>query len=646
MKQTSILIIDDSKFLSDALKKSFEDRNYAITQAFDVAMAKEILAEEVFDYALLDLELPDGKGEDLLPYLQAHEKLRVIILTTSRDKTRREEIFKFANVVDYITKERYFADMELAIVRLIEMITSNYNLSILIVDDSRFMRNQLRILLSKRNFKVYDVANGKDALSTIKDNKIDAVIIDLEMPVMDGNKLIGAIKRNKANLYLPLMVVSGTSDPDKIAKVLKNGAADFIKKPFAEEELLLKVDKMMQELKHKKLIDLQQEELRKINLELEMAHKKALEANEAKSNFLSVMSHEIRTPLNAILGFIRILKEAEKDQKKYKFLDIIDKSSKTLTNVINDILDINKIESGNFTLEIIDFNPTEEFNSVIHLFAENAAENKIQLIDSISNSLPQFVRSDVLRIKQILSNLLSNAIKFTPADKKVELIIDFNQEESSLFFAIKDEGIGISHENLQNITKPFQQADSSTARKFGGTGLGLSIVEKLLELLSSTLIIESELGKGSTFSFTINVEEIDLENKESQNTTDINFNGKRVLVADDNKTNLLLVETILEDMHIEVISALDGVEAEDKFKHNSFDLILMDINMPNKNGIQAMQAIRKIEKLKRDSTPIIALTANSLSGDKEKYIDQGFDEYLAKPIEMKSLLKILNHYFS
>ena len=368
MNDISILIIDDSKFLSDALKSSLEERGYSVTQAFDIETARNILQDKFFDYALLDLELPDGAGETLLPYLQIHEELRVIVLTTSRDKKRREEIFKFGIVVDYITKERYFADMELAIVRLIEMISTNNKLSVLIVEDSRFMRTQLRILLSKRNFKVFDVTNGQEALSVIKENKIDAVIIDLEMPIMDGNKLIGIIKRDKTNLLMPLMVVSGTSDPNKIAKVLKNGACDFIKKPFIEEELLLKVDKMMQDLKQQRLINLQQEELVRINLELEMANKKANEANEAKSEFLSVMSHEIRTPLNAIIGFVQILKKTEKEKEKLEYLNIIDNSSETLTNTINDILDISKIESGNFTLEMIDFNPKVEFNSTFSLF--------------------------------------------------------------------------------------------------------------------------------------------------------------------------------------------------------------------------------------------------------------------------------------
>lgn len=250
----SILIIDDSKLINNSLTQALSARGFEVLQAFDVESAKNILHERSFDYALLDLELPDGVGEDVLPYLQIHEEIRVIVMTSNRDKQRREHLFNYGIVIDYITKERYFADMELAIVQLIERVSTNHTLNILIVDDSRFMRTQLRILLSKRGFNVYDAINGKEALKIIKEQEIDAAIIDLEMPVMDGNKLLGAIKRDKKNLFMPVMVVSGTTDPDKIARIIKNGASDFIKKPYANEELILNIDKMMQDLKQQRQI--------------------------------------------------------------------------------------------------------------------------------------------------------------------------------------------------------------------------------------------------------------------------------------------------------------------------------------------------------------------------------------------------------
>jgi len=254
MSKQSIFIIDDSKLINNSLKNSLEQRGFEVTQAFDIATAKAILLDNSFDYALLDLVLPDGDGETLLPFLQIHEEIRVIVMTSDRDADRRENLFSFGIVIDYITKDRHFDEMELSIVQLIERISTNNNLTILVVDDSNFMRTHLRILLSKRGFKVLVAIDGKEALQVIKKHKIDAAIVDLEMPVMDGNRLLSAIRRDRANLLMPIMVISGTSDPSKIARVIKNGANDFIKKPYANEELLLKVDKMMEELKHERLI--------------------------------------------------------------------------------------------------------------------------------------------------------------------------------------------------------------------------------------------------------------------------------------------------------------------------------------------------------------------------------------------------------
>ena len=384
------------------------------------------------------------------------------------------------------------------------------------------------------------------------------------------------------------------------------------------------------------------------NLVLQLQDKvqEAKSASKAKSEFLSIMSHEIRTPLNAIMGFVQILKKSEKDTKKYKYLDTIDKSSKSLTNIINDILDISKIESGKFTLEMSKFSPKDEFTSLFNLFEQNAIENKINLINSISSELPYYLKSDILRIKQIVSNLLSNAIKFTGVGKNIELIVTFNQTTSSLYIEVKDEGIGISQENIQNVTKAFTQADSSTARKYGGTGLGLSIVTNLLQLFKTELRIQSILGEGSSFNFNLKVKQIKGIPSIQQETQNINFNAKKILVAEDNKTNQMLINIILTEMNMKVTIVQNGKEAIETFKKEYFDLVLMDINMPIMNGSESMLEIKKYQKEHSRETPIIALTANAVSGDKQKYLNAGFDGYLSKPIETEKLIEVLNSNFS
>ena len=367
-------------------------------------------------------------------------------------------------------------------------------------------------------------------------------------------------------------------------------------------------------------------------------------ANKAKSEFLSVMSHEIRTPLNAIMGFVQILQKKEDDVTKKKYLDTINASSKVLTNVINDILDISKIESGSFFLESVEFETQEEFKTLFSLFEQSASEKKINLINSIDVNIPKYLESDILRLKQIISNLLSNAIKFTSEGNSVELIIDFHLQSKMLYVEVRDEGIGIAPQNIELVTEAFTQADSTTARKYGGSGLGLSIVTKLLKLFGTKLEIQSELGKGSRFSFALKVKSVEHKEKAKEEHQNTSFKRKRVLVAEDNKTNQMLIKILLQELGLEVVIAQDGQMAVEKYRQERYNIVFMDINMPNKNGIEAMLEIKDYQKEHQLSTPIVALTANAVSGDKEKYLAEGFDDYLAKPIDSQELEVILKKY--
>ncbi len=372
-------------------------------------------------------------------------------------------------------------------------------------------------------------------------------------------------------------------------------------------------------------------------------------ANRAKSEFLSVMSHEIRTPLNAIIGFVKILKEQEEDKEKKKYLNTIDQSSNILINVINDILDITKIEANKLSLEKNSFQPKEEFSSLYMLFEKTAEEKGVKLVNIVSGDFPKYLKSDILRLKQVVSNLLSNAIKFTPEGGEVTLLISFDRVKELLDIEVCDSGIGIAEKDIAKITESFIQADSSIARKYGGTGLGLSIVTAILKLFDSELIIKSKLGEGSSFRFSFKVDIVDIDGVEedSEITEDLDFSGRKILVAEDNKTNQMLIEILLEDMNVEIVMVNDGLEALSSIKEDSFDIILMDINMPNKNGVEAMQEIKVYEKeMNLKLTPIVALTANAVSGDKEKYLELGFDDYLAKPIDIELLEKMLKRYFA
>ncbi len=382
---------------------------------------------------------------------------------------------------------------------------------------------------------------------------------------------------------------------------------------------------------------------REQNEKLLIANEKATHSVKAKSEFLANMSHEIRTPLNAILGFIDLLKEENIGKKSITYINIIDNSSKGLLKIIEDILDFSKIESGKLEIDKIDFNTKEEFEIITHLFLAKCSENNITLTLNLDENLPKSINTDPLRIKQVISNLLSNAIKFTSEHKKI--VVTINYTNSYLNVSVKDEGKGIAKDKLLHIFESFSQEDSSTTREYGGTGLGLTISSELVKLLGGELKVKSELDVGSEFYFSIPVTIAkDVESTKEFNE-DITFKGEKILLVEDNKANQMFMGIILNELELEVEIANDGVESVEMFKQNSYDLILMDENMPNMDGIEATQQILNIESQNKLShTPIIALTANALKGDREKFLNAGMDEYLTKPIDKRQIAKALREF--
>ena len=376
--------------------------------------------------------------------------------------------------------------------------------------------------------------------------------------------------------------------------------------------------------------------------ELEIESSKLKEAVEIKSNFLANMSHEIRTPLNGILGFVDILKDNIKEKENKKYLKIINNSSHHLLGVIDDILDFSKIENGKLSIEFIDFNIKKELQSIVDLFMVRANDNNISIEVNFDNDLPHVLVGDVLRIKQVLSNLLSNAIKFTPQGKKIYLNIKYIK--NLLHVNVKDEGIGISQNRIAHIFEAFAQEDNSTTRKYGGTGLGLTISYNLVKAMSGELKLKSELGLGSEFYFSIPLK-VSTQNIKTISKKSINILEGEILVVEDNKSNQMFMKVILKNMGLKFDIAQDGQEAVNMFNKNKYDAILMDENMPNMNGIEATKQIINIEQSRQlPHTPIVALTANALKGDRERFLAAGMDEYLAKPIDKKKLNKILSKY--
>ncbi|MEM7456033.1 MAG: ATP-binding protein [Planctomycetota bacterium] len=390
--------------------------------------------------------------------------------------------------------------------------------------------------------------------------------------------------------------------------------------------------------------------------ELENSKKAAESANKAKSEFLANMSHEIRTPMNAILGFTDWLRRglAENRDEELEYLSTIHSSGRHLMELINDILDLSKIEAGRMEIDKIQRSPHAVIHDVVNFLRVRAEDKSIYLKVKFDQPLPETIETDDVRLRQVITNLVGNAIKFT-SDGGVTIRTMMIREggRSMLKVAIEDTGIGMTPEQLEKIFKPFVQADASVTRKFGGTGLGLAISKRIVTALGGTVSVESEAGKGTTFSFTIGVGDIsnvpltDYEtfkkNTREQRRSEVaseqfRLPPARILVVDDGKANRRLIKLVLEKAGCKLDEAENGQVALDQVEKNEYDAILMDMQMPVLDGFQATSRLRE----RGFTNPIIALTANAMTGDQEKCLAAGCDKFLPKPIDLDLLVTTLN----
>ncbi|MEW5814847.1 MAG: MASE3 domain-containing protein [Spirochaetota bacterium] len=378
-------------------------------------------------------------------------------------------------------------------------------------------------------------------------------------------------------------------------------------------------------------------------------------ANQAKSEFLANMSHELRTPLNTIIGFSQVLKEEHfggTDTRQAEYLRDIYNSALHLLGLIDNILDFSKIESGKLELESVPFNLHREIRNGIDSLRFPADSKGLTLTHKVAPGVPAFVLGDPLRFRQILLNLLSNAVKFTQ-EGGIEVTAEAgepgsqtekNHNKVNLNFRVSDTGTGIPKNRLEHIFNPFTQADSSISRHFGGTGLGLSITKKLVQLMGGTILVESEIGKGTVFSFSLSfllptAAELASSQRISEATAEAGIKPPlKVLVVDDNEINRKLMEAILRKRNFQVVKTVNGVEAVDLWSKGSFDLILMDVEMPVMNGYEATAHIREQEKKSGAHVPIIALTAHALKEHRDLSLKAGMDGYVVKPVEINNLL--------
>ena len=521
--------------------------------------------------------------------------------------------------------------------------------SVLIVDDVAANINALLYIL-KSEYHMFTVNNGREAIKIAEKFLPDVILLDILMPEMDGYEVLSVLKNSEKTKDIPVIFITGLSDDESEEKGLKLGAVDYITKPFFPAIVKLRVYNQIQ------IINLRRD--------LETAAETARIANRAKSDFLANMSHEIRTPMNVIVGLTELLLEEESltaDIYTTDSLKKINTAGIALTGIINDVLDISKIESGKFTLNPVRYDTAGMLNDVININIFRIEDKPITFQLDIEENIFCELYGDDLRIKQILNNLLSNAFKYT-REGTVTLSVGTNRrtqdQDIELSVSVSDTGIGIRKEDLEKLFADYNQVDTQANRYVEGTGLGLSITKGLVELMGGEISVESEYGIGTKFTVClrqgfVSEEFIGAETKEklyafryednkkktARNITRPDLSYAKVLVVDDFATNFDVAKGMLGKYKIKVDCVTNGQEAVDLIKDGEliYDAVFMDHMMPGMDGIEATRLIRTLDTEYAKTVPIIALTANAIAGNEQMFLEYGFQDFLSKPVSITKM---------
>lgn len=401
--------------------------------------------------------------------------------------------------------------------------------------------------------------------------------------------------------------------------------------------------------------------LRSYNIRLTAAAKAANQANEAKSHFLSTMSHDIRTPMNAILGLNEMVLRESREEETLNYSRSIQTAGNTLLSLINDILDFSRIEAGRMEIINVDYSFVSMVNDLVNMVSGRAQDKGLKFDLDVDRNIPMILNGDEIRVKQVITNILTNAVKYTK-EGSITFKAGFEKEESKndsirLFISVTDTGIGIKAEDMKRMFQAFERIDENENRSIEGTGLGMSIAQSFLNLMGSHIEVESEYGKGSTFSFALvqgvkdwkpigDFEEAFKKSLSDRNKYRESFTAPdaRILVVDDTPVNLSVFESLLKNTKVRIDKALSGDEGISFYRRVHYDVIFLDHMMPDKDGIETLLEMKEISDSPNNGTPVICLTANAISGMREMYIREGFDDYITKPVDPDRLELMLLHY--
>ncbi|MBG6188549.1 response regulator [Flavobacterium sp. CAN_S2] len=659
-----ILLVDDLPENLFALEVILSDENYSCVKANSGNEALKILLhQQDFALILIDVQMPMMDGFETVELIRQIDKLKhvpIIFLTASMDNS--VQIFKGyqAGAVDYMIKPLSPEILRAKVAVFVDLHTKNQEL-LFQAQQLKKLNTDLNAQKLRSDYSLSLIEASYDPLFAISpEGKItDMNNASVEVTGIERQELIGTdffeyfTEPEKAlEVYKKVFEKGFIADSPlilrhkngKVIHVLFNGAVYKDDKENVMGAAIVARDVTNQKRIETELIEakifaeLATEIAEEAKINAENAKAIAENAMKAKQQFLSNMSHEIRTPMNAIIGFTKVLFRTDLTYKQKEYLSAIKISGDALIVLINDILDLAKVDAGKMTFEKTPFKMDSSITAMLHLFENKIQEKNLKLIKEYDPKIPDVLVGDPIRLHQIILNLVSNAVKFT-FKGKITVSVDLLHEDHEkviLKFDVTDTGIGISEEKIGTIFENFQQATSGTSKLYGGTGLGLAIVKQLVEPQGGTIRVNSIIHEGSTFSFTLPFQKTNDKAQLENEVTKIESELKniKVLVVEDIPLNQLLMKTLLDDFGFERDIAENGKIAIEKLKEKEYEIVLMDLQMPEMNGFEATEYIRKTMK---STIPIIALTADVTTVDLAKCKAVGMDDYLAKPVDEKQL---------
>ncbi len=645
-----ILLVDDLPENLFALEVILSNENYLCVKANSGNEALKILLhQQDFAIILIDVQMPMMDGFETVELIRQIEKLKhvpIIFLTASMDNS--QQIFKGyqAGAVDYMIKPLSPEILKAKVAVFVDLHTKNQELLVQaeqlkklntdLIDQK--LRSEYSLSLIEASHdplfaistegKITDMNNASVKVTGITRPKlIGTDFFDYFTEPQMAREVYQKVFENGFIADSPLILRHKNG---KLIHVLFNGSV------YKDDKgNVLGAAIVARDVTNQKIIET---ELIEAKVFAENSTIIAENAVKAKQQFLSNMSHEIRTPMNAIIGFTKVVLRTDITDKQKEYLNAIKISGDALIVLINDILDLAKVDAGKMTFEKTPFKMKSSIAAMLHLFETKIQEKNLKLVKEYDSKIPDVLVGDPIRLHQIILNLVSNAVKFT-SKGKITVSVDLLHEDDDkviLKFAVTDTGIGISEEKIGTIFENFQQATSETSRLYGGTGLGLAIVKQLIEPQNGTIRVNSTIHKGSTFSFTLPFQktnsDVELENELTE--IDSEMKNIKVLVVEDIALNQLLMKTLLDDFGFELDIAENGKIAIEKLQEKDFDIILMDLQMPEMNGFEATKYIRNTM---HSTIPIIALTADVTTVDVDKCKAVGMNDYIAKPVDETEL---------